>query len=73
MARDGVVVSDETKAEAVKAVAALGLDFGAVDIVIDREGKPVILEVNTAPGIQGTTLTNYKRAIESWLTATVGR
>lgn len=67
MARDGVSVSNEVKAEAVKAVTALGLDFGAVDLVLNREGQPVILECNTAPGIQGTTLQSYKRAIESWL------
>jgi hypothetical protein len=67
MVRDGVTVSDATKVEAVKAVAALGLDFGAVDIVIDREGLPVVLEVNTAPGIQGTTLAKYKEAIKEWM------
>lgn len=73
MARDNVVLTDETKAEAVKAVAALGLDFGAVDVVMDRNNKPVILEVNSAPGLQGTTLQSYKRAIESWLTSVAVR
>jgi carbamoylphosphate synthase large subunit len=68
MARDGVSVSDETKAEAIKAVKALGLDFGAVDVVINSKGKPVVLEVNTAPGIMGTTLTRYKEAIKEWFT-----
>lgn len=38
---------------AVDAVKALGLTFGAVDVVIDkREGKPYVLEVNTAPGLE---------------------
>ena len=46
---------------------ALGLDFGAVDIVINRDNQPVILEVNAAPGIQGTTLENYKKAVQRWM------
>jgi glutathione synthase/RimK-type ligase-like ATP-grasp enzyme len=42
---------------AVKAVAALGLDFGAVDIVVGkRDSRPYVLEVNTAPGIESPTL-----------------
>jgi len=34
---------------ALKAVKSLGLDFGAVDILISNKGKPIVLEVNTAP------------------------
>lgn len=48
------VVCKETprfSASCVKAVAALGLDFGAVDF-INYKTEPVILEVNTAPGLQ---------------------
>lgn len=40
------------------AVAALGLDFGAVD-VITRGDNAWVLEVNTAPGLQGTNLETY--------------
>lgn len=43
----------------VKAVTALGLDFGAVDIGVKDSGEVVVFEVNTAPGLTGTTLTNY--------------
>lgn len=67
MTRDGVAISDAVKAEAIKAVAALGLDFAAVDIVINRDGLPVVLEANTAPGIQGTTLEKYKAAVKQWM------
>ncbi len=68
--RDNVTVSDAVKAEAIKAVTALGLDFGAVDIVINkRDNTPVVLEVNTAPGLVGTTVTKYKEAIKEWISS----
>lgn len=65
-ARDGVVCSELVKREAIKAVSALGLDFGAVD-VIEKAGKIYILEVNTSPGLQGTTLLLYAKAMDKWL------
>lgn len=40
-------------------VAELGLDFGAVDVRQKRNGEFKILEVNTAPGIEGTSLQFY--------------
>jgi glutathione synthase/RimK-type ligase-like ATP-grasp enzyme len=46
-------------AEASKAVAALNLQFGAVDCVLDVDDKPWIIEVNTGPGLEGTAFTNY--------------
>ena len=62
-ARGGVEIQDEVKEVAIKAVSALGLDFGAVDIVITPQGVGKILEINTAPGLEGTTLESYKNAI----------
>lgn len=56
--RSGVELPSVVEEESIKAVAALGLDFGAVDVVY-RKGKAVVLEVNTAPGIEGTTLRKY--------------
>lgn len=64
-AREGVVESPVASGEAVKAVSALGLDFGAVDLIYNqREDKYYVLEVNTAPGLAGTTLDGYKRRFE---------
>ncbi len=44
------------------AVSTLGLDFGAVDVLVDRQGQHHIIEVNTACGLEGTTLERYRRA-----------
>lgn len=45
------------KEEAVKAVTALGLDFGAVDMIMSKKDNlPFVLEVNTAPGLSSPTL-----------------
>lgn len=44
---------------AVKALKAIGLDFGAVDCCVDAEGKPWIIEINSGPGLDGTTLKAY--------------
>jgi RNA polymerase sigma factor (sigma-70 family) len=45
---------------AIAATAALGLDFGGADIGFTRRGSvATVYEVNTAPGIEGTTLTSY--------------
>lgn len=38
---------------AAKCVDALGLDFAAVDVLLDHSGKFYILEANTAPGVEG--------------------
>lgn len=42
---------------AIKAVTACGLDFGAVDILVDQNNKPFVLEVNAAPGLESDTTT----------------
>lgn len=47
----------------IAAVAALGLDFGAVDVIWnEKQEKAYVLEVNTAPGLQGTTVEKYMEA-----------
>lgn len=66
-------MSKAIKQAAVDAIAALGLDFGAVDILSiwkDTKNKKkfiscAVCEVNTAPGMRGTTTFNaYCEAIK---------
>ena len=57
--------SDAHKEIAVRAVASLGLDFGAVDMMIKDDGSPYVLEVNTAPSLlQETRLAYAPKLIE---------
>lgn len=58
--REGINPPEEVLTKAKACVKLLGLDFGAVDIIYNVRKKLVyVLEVNTAPGLEGTTLDNY--------------
>jgi hypothetical protein len=59
----------EIKHTCVEAVRALGLDFGAVDILQTPNGKGWVLEVNTACGLEGTTVDRYVHAIAEYVRA----
>lgn len=48
---------------AVRAVAALGYDFGAVDVGYRPDGRWVVFEVNTAPALEGDDLGRYGELI----------
>lgn len=65
-ARGGVVPNPTRDVLAVSAVKSLGLDFGATDIVEDKKGNFYVLEVNTAPGLEGQTITNYGEAFSAY-------
>lgn len=63
--RQGIVVPSSVEREALAAVRALGLDFGAVDVIWNEtQDKSYVLEVNTAPGLEGTSVVNYARVIK---------
>ena len=62
-----VDASEHTKTTAIKAVQALGLDFGGVDIVETPDGTGYVIEVNTACGLHGTTITKYCEAINKYV------
>ncbi len=61
--RNGIALSVARDELAVKAVQTLGLDFGAVDIIEDKVGQFYVLEVNTAPGLEGQTIVAYQQAL----------
>ena len=66
--RNDVTLPDGAIDLSIRAVEALHLDFGAVDLIYNRKAdKYFVLEVNTAPGLEGTTLENYANAIRRML------
>lgn len=68
--RDGIQKPDGIEALALSACSAIGLNSGAVDIIWNElENKCYVLEINTAPGIEGTTCAKYTNEIIASLTA----
>jgi glutathione synthase/RimK-type ligase-like ATP-grasp enzyme len=60
-------VPEDLVGAAIKTVAILGLDFGAVDLIYnERLNKSFVLEVNTAPGLEGSTLEFYREMFSKW-------
>lgn len=58
-ARNNILNDKIRDSLAIGACSSLGLDFGAVDIVEDKQGRFFVLEVNTAPGLEGQTIKSY--------------
>ena len=66
----GDVSPPETVLEVSKAAfkAVPDLDFGAFDVIYNKkQDQAYVLECNTAPGLEGTTVNNYVSAIQSIL------
>jgi hypothetical protein len=61
--RHDVEPSDELRNVAKAAVAAVGYDFGAVDLLVTEGGEVFALEVNKAPGLDDYTAAAYAKAI----------
>lgn len=59
-AREGVEPPPPVMDAALRAFEATALDFGAVDVIYNaRENRAYVLEINTAPGLEGQTLIDY--------------
>jgi hypothetical protein len=62
--RDGIVAPEGIGELAVAAVKACAYQYGAVDIIYnERQNKCFVLEVNSRPGLMGTTLDKYAEAL----------
>lgn len=60
--RENVNPHDSVTAAATAALAAVGLDFGAVDVIWNaKQERAYVLEINTAPGLEGQTVEDYAR------------
>jgi hypothetical protein len=58
--RGGVSPHPDVIDAARSALLASGLDFGAVDVIYNEEkAKAYVLEINTAPGLEGQTVEDY--------------
>lgn len=56
-----------------QAVSALGLHFGAADIVWNaHQRQAYVLEVNTAPGLEGQTVEDYANAFQNSFRTSLG-
>jgi len=57
--------------QAQRAFTVTGLDFGAFDIIYnEHEDQAYVLEVNTAPGIEGSTVQDYTAAFKEHFSIT---
>lgn len=62
--RDGVIPPADLVDLAVRAVAAVGYSYGAVDLIYnEKRNQCYALECNSRPGLMGTTLDKYADAL----------
>ena len=66
--REGVNLPRDVIKQAELAMAKSGLAYGAVDVIYnERKEKAYVLEINTAPGMEGTTLENYANGLKRYI------
>lgn len=69
-ARNDIQPPDDVFLQCRRAIDATGLDFGAIDVLYNaRRDEAYVIEVNTAPGLEGTTGTDYVEMFERKLNA----
>ncbi|HRP36186.1 MAG TPA: hypothetical protein PLS50_00065 [Candidatus Dojkabacteria bacterium] len=62
--RQNIVVPKKVEAQALAVMKVIGLDFGAVDVIYNEKNDiAYTLEVNSAPGLEGTTIDNYVKGL----------
>lgn len=66
--RNDIEPPEEVRTVALDIFQRTSLDFGAVDVIWNnRQHRAYVLEINTAPGITGTTLENYIETFRRWV------
>lgn len=66
--RENVSLPDDAITMCLETIEALELDFGAIDLIYnEHRNKYYVLEVNTAPGLEGQTISSYAGAIEKYV------
>lgn len=64
-AREGCNPGNNVLNAALDTFRATGLDFGAVDVIYNAKAdRAYVLEVNTAPGLEGQTIQTYANALK---------
>lgn len=64
-ARDGVDPPVSVTAAAFDVFSCFDIDFGAVDVIYNRHyDRAYVLEINTAPGLEGQTVEHYRQYFE---------
>lgn len=59
------VVPPDVMTQGAAAFGHSGLDFGAIDVIYNKQsGKAYVLEVNSAPGLEGQTIQAYASAFQ---------
>jgi glutathione synthase/RimK-type ligase-like ATP-grasp enzyme len=62
--REGIEPPEDLQDQATRAVAACQYQYGAVDVIWnEKQNKSYVLEVNSRPGLMGTTVERYADAI----------
>lgn len=57
-------VPKDVETQALAVMAGSGLDFGAVDVICTKKGVAYVLEINTACGLEGETISVYGEAFK---------
>lgn len=66
--RNDVNPPKQVEEQAIAAIKAVELVFGAVDVIWNTKRQTAyVLEINTAPGLEGTTVDNYAAALNKYV------
>lgn len=66
--QNNLEVPPDVEKQALLSFGRSGLDFGAVDVIYNKKkNEAYVLEINTAPGLEGTTVEIYANVFKSFI------